>query len=232
MQDDLSGLDVAVLASGGIESAILCVEMLQHAARVFPLYVRFGLRWEDVELAHLRTFLQRATRAGLMPLHVLEEPVADVYGASHWSTQGPTVPDAQTPDEAVYLPGRNLLLGAKAAVWCRMRGVEALTFGCLQTNPFPDSTPEFFADLESLANRALGGRLRIIRPFAHLHKQEVIRRGIELDLPLAETFSCIQPVRSLHCGVCNKCEERRVAFQAAGLADQTPYAEPAQPSRE
>lgn len=232
MRDDLRGHDVAVLASGGVESAILCLDLLREASRVFPLYVRFGLRWEDVELAHLRTFLDRCARPGLMPLHVFDEPLADVYDDAHWSTGGATVPDATTPDDAVYLPGRNLLLSTKAAVWCRLRRVDVLALGCLQSNPFPDSTPEFFDGLEAVVNRALGGHLRIVRPFSRLHKTEVIQRGAALDLPLSLTFSCIQPVDGRHCGVCNKCAERQAGFRTAGLPDHTAYANAAHPPRD
>src|SRR4051812_2374971 len=90
---------VAVLASGGIDSAILCIDSLLAFARVHPIYVRFGLRWEDVELESLRRFLAAAARLGLMPLHVLDEPVADIYGDSHWSTRGVAVPGAETDDD-------------------------------------------------------------------------------------------------------------------------------------
>jgi 7-cyano-7-deazaguanine synthase len=214
--------DVAVLASGGIDSAILCIDLLSEFSRVQPLYVRFGLRWESVELAGLRRFLDAAARPGLLPLQVLEEPITDVYGARHWSTAGPGVPDARSEDDAVYLPGRNLLLGAKAAVWCRLRNIEALAFGCLLGNPFSDSSPEFFLGLENVVTRALGGRLRLLRPFERLGKDEVLRRGA--GLPLHHTFSCLCPVGALHCGACNKCAERRRGFRAAGWTDETPYA--------
>jgi 7-cyano-7-deazaguanine synthase len=217
------GRDVAVLVSGGIDSAILCVELLGSYRRAFPLYVRCGLRWEEVELACLRRFLAAVERPGLAALHVLDEPVADVYG-DHWSTAGP-VPAAGTPDEAVYLPGRNVLLAAKAAVWCSLRGVGVLAFGCLRGNPFPDSTPEFFRDLEAALSRALGSRLEIARPFGRLSKAEVLRLGARL--PLHETFSCLSPVGGLHCGACNKCAERREGFRAIGLIDRTAYAGPA-----
>ena len=224
MELDCDGRDVAVLASGGIESAVLCAALRRRGARVFPLYFRFGLRWEKVELAHLRAFLTEVAQGGPWPVHVLDEPVAEAYGDAHWSTGARSVPDARTPDEAVYLPGRNLLLGAKAAVWCRLNDIDRLAFGSLASNPFPDSTAEFFRDLEALANRALGGALRVVRPFARWHKPDVIRLGAELGLPLWETFSCIHPVRGAHCGACNKCGERRTAFRDAGVADHTPYA--------
>jgi 7-cyano-7-deazaguanine synthase len=224
MHDPSRGRDAAVLVSGGVDSAVLYVDLLGEFDRVFPIYVRFGLRWESTELACVRSYLASvsATRPGLKPLTVLDEPVAQVYGG-HWSTAGrPGVPGAETGDEAVYLPGRNVLLAAKAAVWCRLRGVETLALGTLQGNPFPDSTPGFFAELEAVLNRAMDGRLRIVRPYQRLAKAEVLRRGA--GLPLHMTFSCLDPVDGRHCGACNKCAERRKAFREAGTIDQTPYA--------
>ena len=150
--------------------------------------------------------LAAVRREGLGELVVLDEPIADVYGA-HWSTRGADVPGAETADEAVYLPGRNLLLTVKAAVWCRLRGIRTVALGCLGSNPFPDSTPDFFEKLECLLNQAMSGGLRLIRPFDHLRKADVLARG--RHLPLHLTFSCINPVDGLHCGACNKCAERK-----------------------
>jgi 7-cyano-7-deazaguanine synthase len=146
-----------------------------------------------------------------------------VYG-DHWSNDGrPGIPGAATEDAAVYLPGRNVLLAAKASVWCRLRGVETLALGTLAANPFPDSTPVFFRDLESVLNRAMGGRLRIARPYAERPKADVIRLGA--NLPLHLTLSCLDPAPPRrHCGACNKCAERRKAFAEAGLVDRTDYA--------
>lgn len=210
----------AALISGGLDSAILCVELLRDFRRVVPIYIQAGLRWEDAEIAALRRFLAGVERPGLGALELLDEPVADVYGA-HWSTAGADVPGAESADVAVYLPGRNLLLTVKAAVWCRLRGVEALALGSLSSNPFADSTPGFFADLEGLLNRAMAGHLRLIRPFAALHKAEVLALG--RDLPLHLTFSCIDPIDGNHCGRCNKCAERKKGFRDAGIRDLTAY---------
>jgi 7-cyano-7-deazaguanine synthase len=208
------------LISGGLDSAILCVEMLREFRRVFPLYIQSGLRWEGVELASLRQFLAAINRPGLESLVVLDEPIAQVYGI-HWSTGGTAVPGAATPDEAVYLPGRNLLLTTKAAVWCRLRGIETLALGSLGSNPFPDSTPAFFRNLEGLLNQAMDGNLKLIRPFDRLHKTDVLLRG--KDLPLHLTFSCINPIEGRHCGKCNKCAERKIGFAAAAVPDLTTY---------
>src|SRR5947209_15729740 len=85
--------ELAVLVSGGLDSAILLGEALQEHRAVHPLYVRNGLYWETEELHHLRHFLKAVSHPGLRPLHVLEVPVADVYG-THWSITGRNVPDA------------------------------------------------------------------------------------------------------------------------------------------
>lgn len=210
----------AALVSGGLDSAILCVDLLGAFERVQPIYIRSGLRWEPAEMAALGRFLAEVADDRIAPIVVLDEPTADVYG-THWSTAGDDVPGSETPDEAVYLPGRNLLLTIKAAVWCRIRGIEALALGSLGSNPFPDSTPEFFQELQDLVGRAMNGGPRLIRPFAVLHKEEVVARG--RDLPLHLTFSCIDPREGRHCGRCNKCAERKKGFREAGLRDLTPY---------
>ena len=220
MSDCFEGGDVAALVSGGADSAVLGIELLERFDRVFPIYMRFGLRWEEAELTGLRRFLGAVERPGLMPLRVIDEPIVDVYG-DHWSTGGLGVPDDAAPDESVYLPGRTLLLVAKAAVWCGLRGITSIALGTLGSNPFPDAAPEFDRDLEAVLRRAMRGQLRLIRPFNGMTKVEVLNLGSRL--PLWMTFSCLQPVHGRHCGRCNKCAERRRGFRELGRVDRTVY---------
>jgi len=212
----------AVLISGGLDSAVLLGEMLRQYASVQPLYVAMGLAWEDVEQAHLRRFLTAIARPDLRPLHVLALPVGDLYDHGHWSLTGQDVPDAASADEAVYLPGRNVLLLAKAILWCQLHHVPIVALGVLRGNPFPDATPAFFKAYQNIVNEAIGGAVRVIRPFAVTSKHEVMTLG--RDLPLHLTFSCIRPVAGAHCGRCNKCAERRRAFAEAAMIDATSYA--------
>jgi 7-cyano-7-deazaguanine synthase len=211
---------LAVLVSGGLDSAILLAEASRNHPAVHPLYVRFGLAWEEVELAHLRRFAEAVAAPALRPVVVLEMPVRDLYGA-HWSVTGEQVPGADTPDEAVFLPGRNVLLLAKAMLWCHLRGVPEVAMAPLESNPFPDATPAFFRDFAGVVNRAVEGGVRVVCPYAGLHKTDVLRRGVAW--PLEHTFSCIRPIDGRHCGGCNKCAERRKGFADAGLPDPTEY---------
>jgi 7-cyano-7-deazaguanine synthase len=214
---------VAVLASGGLDSAVLVAELLRQGGPVHPIYLRFGLAWEATEEAHLRRFLDTLTSPAPEPLVVLVAPIASVYGA-HWSVGGEAVPDEQSADEAVYLPGRNLLLLAQPSVWCALHGVHTLALGTLKGNPFPDSSREFFDEFGALVRRGLGHALEIIAPFAELTKSDVLELGRSLALQC--TFSCIDPQGGLHCGRCNKCAERRRAFSALRIDDVTEYDQP------
>jgi 7-cyano-7-deazaguanine synthase len=212
---------IGLLVSGGLDSAILLGHLLENGREVQPFYIRAGLYWERHELAALNRLLAHFGGEKLRPLVVLDMPLADVYD-NHWSVTGRDVPDGSTPDEAVYLPGRNALLLIKAALWCNLNGVDELAMAPLGSNPFSDATPEFFAGFESMLNVATAGNLKLSRPFAPLNKSDVMRLG--RAFPLELTFSCIAPLDELHCGDCNKCAERRLAFAEAGLDDPTVYA--------
>jgi len=213
-----------LLISGGLDSCILLAHLLRRGSAVQPFYVRCRLAWEAEELAAVRRFLRAVQRPGIRELVELELPLGDVYG-EHWSITGHGVPGAATPDDAVYLPGRNALLTIKPALWCRREGIEVLALAVLRGNPFPDATDEFFSRFELALECATGGRVRIVRPFAELGKREVMWLG--RGLPLELTFSCIAPVSGRHCGACNKCAERQAAFRSADMADPTSYATPA-----
>jgi 7-cyano-7-deazaguanine synthase len=91
----------------------------------------------------------------------------------------------------------------------------------LASNPFPDATDEFFTSFACAITLAGDAPLRISRPFAQMTKRAVMNLG--RDYPLEHTFSCISPAEGLHCGRCNKCDERKTAFDQAGLRDPTRY---------
>jgi 7-cyano-7-deazaguanine synthase len=161
--------------------------------------------------------------SALEPLACLAFSLTDVYPASHWALRG-EAPGFDTPDEDVYLAGRNVALLAKSAIHCAHHGVGRIAIGPLAGNPFPDATREFFDAMARALSLGLAHGIVIDAPFAGLVKSDVIRLGLELDVPLALTLSCMQPQHGLHCGQCSKCRERRDAFRDAGVTDPTGYA--------
>jgi 7-cyano-7-deazaguanine synthase len=212
---------VAVLASGGLDSCVLLAD-LAASREVYPLYVAAGLAWEAEERRALEAFLA-AVDGDVRPLTVLTlaaKPLLD----GHWSLTGVAVPGADTPDSAVLIPGRNVILFALASVWCATHGVGEIAIGSLGDNPFSDATPAFFADFGRALSAGLGHNVRLVAPYRGRHKHELV--AAHRDLPLELTLTCMAPSQGRHCGRCNKCYERQVAFARAGVDDRTLYLEP------
>src|SRR5262249_47053357 len=213
---------VGVLCSGGLDSAVLLIDLARRTGRAVPLFVHAGHPWENAERAALARFLEALAAPAVSPVRDLALPMGDVYG-KHWSMTGHGAPGWDAADEAVELRGRNLVLLSKALVAAAIEGWPTVAMGTLAANPFPDATPRFFAAIAAVASDALRVPLEVVAPYRELSKVDVIRRGA--DLPLELTLSCLRPTSAgHHCGDCNKCRERAEAFAAAGVPDRTDYA--------
>ena len=220
-----------MLFSAGLDSAVLLADALaaerlapEASAKVAAIYISVGFAWEEEERAMAARLFASAPFAGAMePPVTLSFDMRDVFPPTHWAVRGQP-PAFDTPDEDVYLDGRNVILLAKAAVYlAHARTPARLLLGTLAGNPFPDATPAFFDAMSRALSLGLGTPIAIAAPFAALHKSDVIRKGLELGVPLELTLSCMQPKDGLHCGQCSKCRERRDAFREAGVEDPTPY---------
>ena len=213
----------AVLLSAGLDSVVLAASEAQTAF-VHPIYVSAGLAWEQQELAALDRLIACATWAHRMaPLTRLTFTVRDLYPSTHWALRGEP-PAFHTPDEEVYLTGRNVALLSKAAIYCSHHRIGRIALGPLARNPFPDATAEFFEAMGRALSLGLAHPIVIATPFAAMDKSEVIRLGVELGVPLELTLSCMNPQDGNHCGRCSKCRERRDAFKEADVQDPTLYA--------
>ena len=212
----------AVLLSAGLDSAVLTAAEARRGL-VQPIYVSAELAWEGEERSMLARLLAAPAFRDCAPPATLAFTVRDLYPPAHWALRGEP-PAFDTPDEDVYLTGRNIILLSKAAVYCAQHRIPRLAIGPLAGNPFPDATPAFFAAMEQAMTLGLAHSLTIAAPFADMEKADVIRLGAGLGVPFELTLSCMNPGAGLHCGQCSKCRERRDAFNDAGVADPTPYA--------
>ena len=152
----------AVLFSSGLDSAVLAAAEAR-TRKVHPVYVSAGLAWEREELAAVNRLLATPIYRNLAPLARLTFTVEDLYPPTHWALRG-TPPAFDTPDEDVYLTGRNIVLLSKAGIYCAQHKLPRIAIGPLAGNPFPDATPEFFATMSKTLSLGLAHQVSIDAP--------------------------------------------------------------------
>src|SRR4029078_3199643 len=133
---------IAVLFSAGLDSAVLLAHAAQQSpdALIQPIYVSTGLAWEREERAMAERYLTAlSATAAIQPLASLTVDMRDVYPSSHWAIRGEP-PAYDTPDEDVYLEGRNIVLLSKASVFMARNRIPRIMIGPRAGNPFPDAT--------------------------------------------------------------------------------------------
>ena len=221
------GQGTAVLFSGGLDSAVLLADAARRGTAsgpmiVQPLYVSVGLAWESEERAMVAKLLATPRFANANPMVTLHADMRDVYPESHWAIRG-TAPAYDTPDEDVYIEGRNIVLLAKASVFMARAGLTTVLIGPLACNPFPDASDDFFRAMGAALSTGLAAPITIEAPLSKMHKADVIKLGATLGVPMELTLSCMQPSGGKHCGRCSKCRERIDGFRDAGVPDPTPY---------
>ena len=150
-----------MLFSGGLDSAVLlALERADVRARVADSRARrTGVGSGRGRARSIGCSPRRRSPGRVEPLITLTVDMRDVYPPTHWAIVG-RPPAYDTPDEDVYLEGRNIVLIAKAAVLCARLGIERLALGPLAGNPFPDATPEFFAAMARAMSLGLGTAAR------------------------------------------------------------------------
>ena len=200
---------------------MLLAKAAAEHADVQPVYISVGLSWERAEQDMARRFA--ATLPSTRPLTILSVDMTDVYPQTHWAIRG-AAPAFDTPDEDVYLEGRNIILLSKAAVFMARTRSPRVWIGLLANNPFPDSSRTFFDALQRALSLGLAAPIAIEAPFSNMEKDDVIRLGQQLGVRFDLTLSCMQPVAGGHCGQCSKCRERVDAFAKARVADPASYA--------
>jgi len=124
----------------------------------------------------------------------------------------------------IVVPFRNGVFLAVTVAYADSMGAETILYGAQGSDEenYPDCRREFYLAFQEAARLGTDTEIVIDAPFSGLTKAEMLKRGLELDVPFHLTWSCYKggPV---HCGVCESCNNRRNAFGAAGIPDPTEY---------
>jgi 7-cyano-7-deazaguanine synthase len=214
-----------VCVSGGMDSAVtaaLCA--LEH--RLAFLHANYGQRTETKELA---CFQGLADHYAVGPRLVVDLTTLKAIGGSSLTDpslavrQGEPVPGVVPTS---YVPFRNAHLLSAAVSWAEVLGARAVFVGAVweDSSGYPDCRPEFYRAFQEAVRQGTRPEteIRIATPVIGMGKAEIVRRGLELRVPFALTWSCYQ-AEDQACGLCESCLLRLRGFLEAGVADPIPY---------
>lgn len=87
---------------------------------------------------------------------------------------------------------------------------------------YPDCRRNFVDAMSEAMRRGTYCGVTVFAPYTDITKADIARRGAQLGIDYAETYSCYKGGEH-HCGRCGTCRERREALAEAGIADPTLY---------
>ena len=89
---------------------------------------------------------------------------------------------------------------------------------------YPDCRRDFVDAMSEAMRCGTYCGVTVFAPYTDITKADIARRGAQLGIDYAETYSCYKGGEH-HCGRCGTCRERREALAEAGIADPTVYDE-------
>ncbi|MCV0412610.1 7-cyano-7-deazaguanine synthase [Nitrosarchaeum sp.] len=217
-----------IVFSGGIDS--VCVaSYLKSKYELYGITFSYGQK-ANREINAAKTF---AKKFGLKQHKIIDIGfMKELYGDSNVLTSSKRKIPSKF-DYSIVVPIRNAVFLSIASAWAFTLNASFVAYGAhTGDNHYPDCRPIFAKKLESAFNQGeidginLGLRksIKIWSPYKEgLSKSDLIQNGMKtLGDSIFKTWSCYSN-KNNHCGICESCNNRKIAFQKAGITDKTKY---------
>lgn len=222
-------MKVLVLTSGGVDSTT-CLGMMvaEHGKdNVVALSISYGQK----HTKELEASMKIAKYYGVEHIYL---NLAEIFKYSDCSLLEHS--DAEIPHESyaeqieksdgkpvsTYVPFRNGLFLSSAASVALSKGCQVIYYGAHSDDAagsaYPDCSEQFNKAMNEAIIEGSGGQVRIEAPFVAWTKKDVVKKGLELNVPYELTWSCYEG-QDKPCCVCGTCIDRQQAFEANGVTD-------------
>ena len=218
-----------VLLSGGVDSATcLALAVNEYGSEnVIALSIYYGQKHnKEIEAAH--------NIAAHYGVRLRELDLALIFSDSDCSLlkgSNEDIPKESYADQlketngspvSTYVPFRNGLFLSSAASIALSNDCSVIYYGAHSDDAAGNAYPDCSSDFNDAMNRAIflgsGDQLTIKAPFVDLTKADIVKIGLELNVPYELTWSCYEGGEK-PCGCCGTCRDRIAAFKANGVTD-------------
>ncbi len=223
-------MKILVLSSGGVDSTTCLAMAVKEvgAENVLALSVYYGQK-HDKEIQAAKKV------AEYYGVQRMELDLSVIFAGSNCSLLKQSTEDiplesyAQQIEEthgekpvSTYVPFRNGLFLSSAASIALSHGCSKIMYGAHADDAAGAAYPDCSLDFVNAMNQAIylgsGNQLTIEAPFVSLTKADVVKKGLELGVPYALTWSCYEG-GDKPCGKCGTCIDRQKAFEKNGVID-------------
>ena len=215
--------DCVLILSGGMDSTTLLYDYQDRIA--LAVTFDYGSKHNAREIPFARLHCQRLGIEHLViPLSFMQQ-----YFTSSLLQGGDDIPEGHYAEEnmkSTVVPFRNGIMLSVAVGLAESRHLQYVMMANHGGDHtiYPDCRPEFVSAFDQAAKAGTFEGVGLLSPYTNWTKGDIARRGKELGIDYAETWSCYNG-GDVHCGRCGTCVERREAMAEAGIDDRTPYAE-------
>ena len=216
-------MKVVVLLSGGLDSVTALHHMAATEKVVAALSFDYGAKHNARELpcaADQCRSLRIPNR--IVPLSFMAENFT-----SDLLKSGGAIPDGHYEEQSMkktVVPFRNGIFLSLGTGYAESLGADAIAIAAHAGDHtiYPDCREDFLSPMSEAMEKGTYAKIKLLRPFVSMDKTAIVRRGAELKIDYARTWSCYKG-GILHCGTCGTCIERREAFLNSGVTDPTAY---------
>lgn len=217
--------------SGGLDS-VCTAAYLQSKYEIYGITFSYGQRASQ-EIRTAKHFAKI--------LHMKEHEIIDIRFMKklYAKTNALTYSKIDLPkkfDYSIVVPIRNAVFLSIASAWAFSIGATVVAYGAHRDDiRYPDCRPEFSQKLEKAFNSGendgiqldLRKKITIWSPYrAGFSKSYLLKIGYKgLQGNLFNTWSCYSNTK-IHCGRCESCNNRKLAFGEAMINDKTRYITP------
>jgi len=216
-------MKVVCLVSGGMDSIVALYHAHKEHEIVHGLSFNYGSKHNAKEIP----FAQQHCGKLKIPHSTVDlDFIAKTFKSDLLATGG-SIPDGHYEElsmKQTVVPLRNGIMLTIAAGFAESREAEGLVIAAHSGDHaiYPDCREDFMTDMGGAIKKGTYAQIELLRPFIVFTKAQIAKRGQELGVNFADTWSCYKG-KDTHCGTCGTCVERREAFELSGVPDPTSY---------
>jgi len=222
-------LKSVIVFSGGLDS-VCTATYLQKQYDLYGITFSYGQKADkEVKIAQQFSKLLKFKEHKIVDIGFMKDLYENTNALTNYKI---TIPSKF--DYSIVAPIRNAIFLSIASAWAFSKKAEVVAYGAHTGDTrYPDCRPTFTKLLTKTLNEGeidginsgIRKKIEIWSPFMNnLSKSDLLRKGYkELGEQIFKSWSCYGNGK-IHCGKCESCNNRKLAFLKSKILDKTRYA--------